>query len=305
MRLTRQTATVLGILAILLWSSTIGVARSVTEAVGPYTAASAIFLLGGLLTLLFHYLQNCEIPSPTRFSRYYLFGCGALFVICMGSLYVAIGEAVSRNQLLEIGLINYLWPVFTVAFSIPLLGNRAGVLLLPGLILTAVGISLVTTQGQELSIAGLWKNVSGNPVAYGLALVAALSWGLYSNLSRRWGAKDGQGAVALFMLATGVILVTFRFFAVEPVRWSMVTVWEVLFMAVASSVGYIFWDIAVRKGSFVAVSISSYFTPLLSTFIACIYLEIGADHSLWIGCALIIGGAYFSKLGVRERAGAT
>jgi drug/metabolite transporter (DMT)-like permease len=300
--MTRRTATALGILAILLWSSTVAVTRSVTEAVGPFTAGSAIFLLGGLMTLLFHYWQNREIPSPARFSRHYVFGCGALFVIYMVSLYVAIGEAVNRSQLLEIGLINYLWPVLTVAFSIPLLGNRAGVLLLPGLILTGIGISLVSTQGQAFSIAGLWKNVSGNPVAYGLALVAALSWGLYSNLSRRWGAKDGQGAVALFMLATGVMLVAFRFFAVEPAQWSMVTVWEVLFLAVASSVGYLFWDIAVRKGSFVAVSISSYFTPLLSTVIACIYLEIVAGRSLWFGCALIVAGAYLSKLGVRERA---
>ena len=189
-----------------------------------------------------------------------------------------------------------------MAFSIPLLGNRAGVLLLPGLVLTAVGISLVTTQGQEFSIAGLWRNVSGNPIAYGLALVAALSWGLYSNLSRRWGSKDGQGAVALFMLATGVILVTFRFFAVEPAQWSMATVWEVLFLVAASSVSYIFWDIAVRKGNFVAVSISSYLTPLLSTVMACLYLKVGAGRGLWVGCAFIVAGAYLSKLGVRERA---
>jgi len=303
--LTRRTATVLGILAILLWSSTIAVTRSVTEAVGPYTAGSAIFLLGGMLTLFLHYVQNREMPSPRCFSRYYLLGCGSLFVICMASIYIAIGEAVNRSQLLEIGLINYLWPVLTVAFSIPLLGNRAGVLLLPGLIMTVFGISLVTTQGQEFSIAGLWKNVSGNPVAYGLALVAALSWGLYSNLSRRWGAKDGQGAVTLFMLATSAILVAFRFFAVEPAQWSIVTVWEVLFLAGASSVGYIFWDIGVRKGSFVAVSISSYLTPLLSTFIACLYLKIGAGRGLWFGCALIVVGAYLSKLGVRERVEAT
>jgi drug/metabolite transporter (DMT)-like permease len=292
----------LGIWAILLWSSTVAVARSVTEAIGPYTAGSAIFLLGGFLTLLFHYLRHREIPSPIRFSRSYLLGCGSLFAINMASIYIAIGEALNRSQLLEIGLINYLWPVLTVAFSIPLLGNRAGVLLPPGLLLTAVGISLVTTQGQELSIAGLWKNVSGNPVAYGLALVAALSWGLYSNLSRRWGAKDGQGAIPLFMLATGVALVAFRYFAVEPDQWSTTTVWEVLFLAGATSAGYVFWDIGVRKGSFVAVSISSYFTPLLSTLISCIYLNVSAGRGLWFGCALIVAGAYLSKLGVREAA---
>jgi drug/metabolite transporter (DMT)-like permease len=103
------------------------------------------------------------------------------------------------------------------------------------------------------------------------------------------------------MLATGVVLVALRFFAVEPVQWTLATVWEVLFLTGASLVSYIFWDIAVRKGNFVAVSISSYFTPLLSTFIACLYLKVSAGRGLWIGCALIVTGAYLSKLGVRER----
>jgi drug/metabolite transporter (DMT)-like permease len=254
-----------------------------------------------VIALIFHYIKNGEIPYPAYFSKYYLLGCGALFVIYTGVLYLAIDNANTRSQVLEIGLINYLWPILTVLFSIPLLGNRMGILLLPGIILTMIGIFLVASQGQEPSLMGFLKNLTNNPIAYGLALVAALSWGLYSNLSRLWGAKDKQGAVTLFMLSTGGLLIVFRLFVVEHSQWSILTLLELLFMSVASWLGYVFWDIAVRKGNFVVVSISSYFTPLLSTIIACLYLDIIAGINLWIGCSLIIIGAYLSKLGVQER----
>jgi drug/metabolite transporter (DMT)-like permease len=54
---------------------------------------------------------------------------------------------------------------------------------------------------------------------------------------------------------------------------------------------YIFWDRAMRKGHIVFVASFSYVTPLLSTIISCLYLEVDMGYWLWAGCGLVIAGA--------------
>jgi drug/metabolite transporter (DMT)-like permease len=287
-------------LAILLWSFSVAVARRITEDIGGVSTAAVVYLLGGALCALVQWVRERRLPDPRRFSRRYLFVCGALFVACLAPLYLAIGLCTDRLQLLEIGLVNYLWTVLTVLLAVPLLGKQARPLLPLGLALGVVGIAMVVTQGSAFSPTGMWRNVLTNPAAYGLALCAAVSWALYSNLCRRWGATHGEGAVALFMLATGVALLVVRAFVSEPSDWTLRTVLEVCFLASTSTLGYAFWDLGVRRGDFVLLSTASYFTPLLSTLNSCLYLRVLPGGRLWLGCALLIAGAVLSRLSVRE-----
>jgi len=296
----RSNATILGMLAILLWSFSVAVARRITEAVGGVTTAAVVYLLGGVLCALVQWLRERRLPDPRGFSRRYLLVCGALFVACLSSFYLAIGLCTDRLQLLEIGLINYLWTVLTVLLAVPVLGKQARPWLPLGLVLGVVGIALVITQGSTFSPVGMVHNLLANPAAYGLALCAAVSWALYSNLCRRWGAANGEGAVALFMLTTGAALLAVRLVVSEPSGWTLRTVLEVCFLATTSTLGYAFWDIGVRRGDFVLLSASSYFTPLLSTLNSCLYLQVLPGPELWVGCGLLIAGAVVSRLSVRE-----
>ena len=61
---------------------------------------------------------------------------------------------------------------------------------------------------------------------------------------------------------------------------------------------YLFWDVAMRKGDLLFVAAGSYFTPLLSTLVACLYLRVSPGISLWVGCVFIVGGAFLSHRGV-------
>jgi drug/metabolite transporter (DMT)-like permease len=298
--LSRRQATLLGMLAIVLWSFSVAVARRITEAVGGVTTAAVVYLLGAVLCALGQLLRERRLPDPRGFSARYLLVCGALFVSCLSTFYLAVGLARDRLQLLEIGLVNYLWTVLTVLFAVPILGKRARPWLSLGLLLGVAGIALVITQGGALSLAGMTRNLLANPAAYGLAFCAALSWALYSNLCRRWGAAHGEGAVALFMLATGLVLLGLRLLVTEPSGWTTRTVLEVLFLASTSTLGYALWDIGIRRGDFILLSTTSYFTPLLSTLVSCLYLRVLPGPKLWFGCALLIAGAALSRASLTE-----
>jgi drug/metabolite transporter (DMT)-like permease len=219
----------------------------------------------------------------------------------MLAVYLAVGLASDRQQVLEVGLINYLWPAFTLLFSVFLLGKNARFSLIPGMILGFLGAFLVLTQGDSIAWASFSRNVTTNSWAYSLALMAALSWGLYSNLSRRWGGTMSGNAVPFFMMATGLILLFIRFLFPEQSLWSLRSVAEVLFMSLATLFSYIFWDLAMRKGDIVLVAAASYFIPFLSTLVSSLYLGITAGLRLWFGCGCIILGSLISWLSVSDR----
>jgi drug/metabolite transporter (DMT)-like permease len=268
--------TLLGLAAILLWSSTVALARSITEQIGPLTAGAAVYLTSGLLLAGLYFFRERSFKKLQKLPSLYVWGCGALFVLYTIALFFALGLAANRYQTLEVGLLNYLWPALTLLFSLVILGKRAGWGLIPGTLLALGGVFLVLTQG------------------------AAVSWGLYSNLARRWGGPDSDGAVLLFALSTGLAFLFIRLFGAEAGIWSLGVVIEVGLLALATALGYLFWDNAMRAGNVVLVASCSYLTPFFSTVVSSFYLRVLPGLNLWLGCALIMVGSFLSWRSINE-----
>jgi drug/metabolite transporter (DMT)-like permease len=292
--------TLAGFAAILLWSTTIAVVRSLSEQVGGLTSAVSVYLIGGLFCLLRLGWRGEVTKTLRELPLRYLFGCGALFVLYMLVLYLAIDMAKSRQQVLEVGLLNYLWPALTIVFSLFLLSKKAGPLLFPGALLAVAGIVFVIGQEVSISWISITENFAGNPVAYSFGILAAIFWALYSNLTRRWAEGSG-GAVEIFIPAAGVILLTLRAFSPEAGFWTIRAGLEAIFLGIVTVVAYILWDRAMRKGDVVLVAAFSYLTPLFSTIVSCLYLGIVPGVSLWLGCTMIIAGSVLSWLSISAK----
>jgi drug/metabolite transporter (DMT)-like permease len=250
-----------------------------------------------------------------RISRKYLFGGGPLFIGYTLVLFLAVGLAKDRQQTLEIGLLNYLWPVLTILFSLALLpagGSggrrlagtarpiwRAGWLLVPGTGLALAGIVLVMTQDGHVSWASFLRHWQSNPAAYFLALAAAASWALYSVLTRRWSGPEAGGAVSWFIPATGLALLGLRLVGpAEPAAWSARAVGEVVFLGAVTALAYNVWEYAMQKGNLLVVAAASYFTPLFSTLASCAYLKVAPGPKLWAGCGLLVLGSLLTWMAV-------
>jgi len=298
-----SSGTLAGFGAIVLWSTTVALARSLSERLGPITAACAVYSVGGAVALVRLGWNAERRRSIARLARRYLFGCGALFVAYMTVLFLSVGLADSRRQVLEVGLLNYLWPALTILFSLVLLNKRATWVLVPGTALALAGEVLVLTQGADVSVRSFTRNLSGNPAAYGLGLAAALCWGLYSTLTRRWAGGRRRGGVDLFLPATALALLFMSLFVDEPRAWSMRSLAEAGFLGTATYLAYGLWDRAMRTGNVVVVAAGSYLTPLFSTVVSCVYLAVAPEPSLWLGCAMLVAGSLASWWSVSERPG--
>jgi len=113
-------ATLIGLSAVLMWSVTVGLFRSVAEIFGPIAGAAMIFSVAGLFA-------NVIIGAPKLkiFPKPYLWVGGGLFVLYEVMLALSIGSATDRGQALELGMINYLWPSLTILFAV-LAGQQRG-----------------------------------------------------------------------------------------------------------------------------------------------------------------------------------
>jgi len=292
--------TLCGIGAIVLWGLTVSLIRGVTEQLGAFTALSAVYLAGGAFAIGFQWRASGVANFRFRYSRRFLAECGGLYVFNMACMYLALQMCDSRGQVFEVGLVNYLWTVFTLLLSVPLLGMKAGAFLMPSAVLAMGGVLLASMQRQSISWSGFWQNVSGRPVPYALGLCAAATWGLYSVLSRKRLEGKGLSAVPYFMLTTGAVFLAARLFSEEQSRWSVRAALDLSLLTGVTAAAYPLWDAAMQKGNIALVASVSYATPFLSTVINCFYFQMVPGYKVWFGAALIVIGALGCRYSLRE-----
>ncbi|MFH1570442.1 MAG: aromatic amino acid DMT transporter YddG, partial [Gemmatimonadota bacterium] len=298
--LPRDRPTLAGAGAVLLWSISVALVRSLSEQLGPITAAAAVYLVGGGALLARLGLSAAARRRLTSLSIRYLLGCGSLFAAYILCLYLALGWAADRTQVLTVGLVNYLWPALTLVFSLPMLGHRARWSLGPATALALGGVVLAVGGGPGVSRGGLAGAVGAHPAAFACGLGAAVTWALYSNLTRRWGGAGGGGGVPFFMAGTGLVLGSLLWGLSSLAGYREVSCWspralaELAALSTSTALSYLGWDAAMRRGDLVFVVALSYFTPLLATLVAAAYLGAWPGLTLWLGCAFVVAGSLAS-----------
>ncbi|KHT33733.1 aromatic amino acid DMT transporter YddG [Pectobacterium carotovorum] len=283
--MTPQRATLTGLLAIVLWSTSVGLIRSLTEALGPIGGAAMIYSTSTLCLLAFY-----GLPRIKTLPRIYLFAGGAMFVCYEIFLSLSIGLADSRMQAIEIGMINYLWPSLTILFSLFINQQKSRFLLWPGLALALGGIVWIMKGESDWTPELLWNNVLANPLAYSLAFSAALTWALYCNITKRYG--QGKSGVSLFFLITALILWTqYSFSAESAISLTLPSSLQLIFMGASTALAYSAWNAGIQHGNLTLLATASYFTPVLSTLLAALWLNITPAISFWQGVAMVTAGS--------------
>ena len=281
----RHTATLLGLLAIVLWGTVVGLIRGVSENFGPIGGAALIYSVGSLLLV-----GLLGFPAVRTFPRRYLIVGSLLFVSYEICLSLSLGFALDRGQAIELGIVNYLWPCLTVVLAIFINGQRASVWVVPGILLSVCGIVWVVGGSGGLSWARTLANVSSNPLSYGLAFTGAIIWAIYCNVTKRFA--DGRNGVALFFMLTAAVLWIKYFVSAEPALvFRGPATLELCVAGGAMAAGYALWNVGILKGNLTLLATASYFTPVLSTFFAALWLSTSLTLAFWQGVAMVTAGS--------------
>lgn len=298
MRSTSKTtrATLIGLLAILMWSSIVGLIRGVSASFGATGGAALIYTVASILLLL------TVGPSKVRaFPRAYLVWGSLLFVAYEMCLALSIGYANTNRQAIEVGMVNYLWPAFTMVFAIVFNGQRTTWLIAPGLALAIGGVCWVLGGDAGLDPAAMAANVRDNPLSYGLAFIGALIWASYCTVTAR--IADGSNGVTLFFMLTAIALwIKYLALGGEPMRVDLRALIYLALAAAAMGFGYAAWNVGILHGNVTVLAGASYFIPVLSAALAALVLQTPLSLAFWQGAAMVCAGSILCWLATRRKA---
>ncbi len=181
-------------------------------------------------------------------------------------------------------ILNYLWPLFTVLFSIPVLGEQLTLRKGAALLLSFVGVCIIVLVGDS-SIGLDWSSVPG----YISCLLAAMCYGLFNVLNKR---VHGDELISM-MLYIGVgAFLAMCLHVREGVVVPNASQWlGLLWLGVfADAVAYACWAMALNSGNTAVVSNIAFVTPVLSVFLCAIILGEKIYSTSIIGLACILAG---------------
>lgn len=288
-------ATLVGLVAVLLWSSLVGLIRSVSVALGATGGAAMMYSVASIFLLL-----SVGRPRLRDFPRRYLVWGSLLFVTYELCLSLSIGYANTAQQAIEVGMVNYLWPAFTIVAAILFNRQPANILIVPGFVLSILGICWVLGGAQGFDPAGMLHNVRDNPLSYGLAFAGALIWAGYCTVTARI-AEGKNGVTLFFLLVAATLWIKYLLGGAAPMVFSADATIYLLLAAAAMGFGYGAWNIGILYGNVTVLAGASYFIPVFSAALSTLLLHAPLSWAFWQGAAMVTGGAVLCWLATRAR----
>lgn len=293
-------ATLIGSIAILLWSS---LALFTTQAnlVPPLLLLTLTF---GVASLLFFivYLAKGELKSSwakTPTSAIVMGGLGFYFY------HFCYFYAFQHAPPVEAGLIAYLWPLLIVLMAGMTKGNSLSWTHLVGAVIAFIGTGIMLqSKGQVTEID---TNTAYNWTGYAAAFACAFIWSSYSVANRRFQTVPSSAVLWYCLVTTLLAGASHLMIEAENGKLSLdfpAGTWIAILGLGFGPVGIAFfcWDTGVKKGNLSLLGVLSYTAPALSTAWLGLLTDAQLTTGQIIACLLITAGALFASLMPNKKA---
>jgi len=291
----KRNATLIGLIAVLLWSSIVGLIRSVSESLGATGGAAMMYSVASVFLLI-----SIGFPKIREFPKRYLVWGSLLFVSYELCLALSIGYSNTNQQAIEVGMVNYLWPALTMVAAILFNNQKSNWLVIPGFVIAILGICWVLGGEQGLDFASMLANIKDNPLSYGLAFIGALIWAAYCTVTARI-AKGKNGVTLFFMLTALVLWVKYLVIGGAPMVFDLHAIIYLALAAAAMGFGYAAWNVGILHGNVTVLAGASYFIPVFSAALAAIVLQTPLSMSFWQGAAMVCIGSVLCWFATRQK----
>ena len=282
--LSRRTATLAAVGAIVLWCWSALCYAFGTRLMGPMTYLALMSATGSVTAAVIQIRGGKKLVELVRLPlRVFMVGFigVSLYTIILG---LAFGIAADRD-IGQVALLNYLWPIWIVLLSALLLDEKP--LLGPTVAGAFLGLAgVVMARGVDTLVCS-----PASMLPHLLALVAGLLWALYCVLLRRW-------RVVAAILA--VLLGECR----ELPRLTAQSVFWVLFAGIGPvGLAYHWWELGMKRGNANLIALLAYFIPVGACVLIAIFRRETMNAGLLPGAAMIAAGAWIASRAGRGSTG--
>jgi drug/metabolite transporter (DMT)-like permease len=189
----------------------------------------------------------------------------------------------------EACILNYLWPIMLVFFSIVLLHEKLTVLKVLAMICSFSGVVILSSGGGS---------GTGNHLLGVICCIAAAAlYGLFSVLNKK-ADFDQRILMMVSWLTVAVVsaisgLIFEAWVPIVGKQW-LGLLWNGVMI---NALAYLFWALALKESSSTAaIANLAYLTPFLSLFVSALLLHEKISLGALIALAFIIGGILIQNL---------
>lgn len=251
-----------------------------------WSSLFAVFALGFLVLILTGY-QKVFAQSKKEILLSAILGFLNPF-----AYYLVLFKAYELLQAQEAGVLNYSWPVILVILSVPLLGQRIGIIGFTAILTSFAGLWVISTKGQVFSLE--FSNAYGVTLAVGSAFLWALYWII--NL------KDKREAlVKIFMnMVFGGAYITLYLLITSGIKLpgSKALIGAGYIGLFEMGITFVFWLLALKKAANTArVSNLIFLSPFIALFFIRLFVGEPILPSTVLGLILIVSGILLQQFG--------
>ncbi|MFW2076511.1 aromatic amino acid DMT transporter YddG [Acinetobacter sp. ULE_I010] len=286
--MSKNLATLIGLSAILQWSSIVGLLKKISFSLGADLAVTLMYTLSTCILLIFF-----KIPNLKLISRQYLVFATLLFVIYEVCFSYAIALAQTAQQAIEVSVVNYLWPSLTVVMLILFKEIKFNPFVIVGLTISLGGIVVIQMGQGSFSWENIMQNIYSNPISYILAFIGASLWSLYCVITKKY--SDGHNPISFFFVAISVVLWIKYLWSHDLANlpsFDLITTSYLLIVSLVVALGYAAWNIGIIKGNITILVTLSYFSPVISTVMSMLILQTSLPTEFWYGVFLVTIGSF-------------
>jgi drug/metabolite transporter (DMT)-like permease len=276
-------------LVIVFWASTAAVGKLLLQNLSNMQLLFYICVFAALsifVTVLFQH----KVAMITRYSLSDL----ANFMV-MGFLGVflytfCLFEAINRLSAHEAFILNYLWPILVLVFSVIFFKETLTMKKILGIIFSFSGVLVLFTKGniQTVNLNDL--------IGTGYAIAGAIAYALYSVIGKHQEYDKYVSTMFNYLFAAfftlPFLLSSFTLPSLSILQWSAL-LWLGIF---ANGFAFVFWFQALRHGDTSQVTNLIYFTPFISLVYS--YFILGEEILItaFAGLLLIVFGIVIQLL---------
>jgi drug/metabolite transporter (DMT)-like permease len=291
-----------GAFSVLIWGIALPVVKVVEDQIG--LLAFMGFTYGAMFAFgaVHHLARRDPLPNKAVFRNPSFYARWFFFAGHEGLLTAGI-YLVQKPHMPFVILINYLWPTAIILCSVAM-----GVVTIKRWWAFLLG-SLVVVLSMLYEItgaAGVTSNLfvrRADCLAYLVVLMGAVSWGMYSALSRRDGDTTGGAAVLPIFQATLGLALPISFFP-GIATWTRLTPTAALLLLAYCFLlflAYIAWDAGMQKGNIVALSLLADLIPWISLVSASLMLHIAIGRTVVFSAVVLVLGAMIARYGTLQK----
>ena len=270
--------------SILCWSSVATVSKLLLNSLSSYQLLMFSSLFASVALLITNIITGkIKLLKNYKFRDYMI----TTLVCSLGTLfyYVFLYSGTERMAASQAFIINYLWPIMSVIFSMIILKERLTPRRATAILLSFLGV--LTVAGEDLI-----KFNTGTLVGALLCVLAAVSYGLFTALNRKFD-YDYTVSMMISFFATFLTTLVINLVMKNPFAVSVPELfgfmWNGFFVMALATVT---WALALKYGGTARVSNLAYITPFLSLVWTFLILDEPIKPMSILGLVIIVVGIF-------------